>query len=217
MPDGHSGSGSRQIRGLAIPGTSTSNQSRPGSAMMPIGALPRLCRCSVQGCSGPVSVICSSRSRASAMMSSSPSAATAGSGLQSDPVPSDAAPANANEHPRAERRSRLCIAQSYHTRAIDSTRRVGYAVAHVKGLYAILDLDFLHQHGVEPLPFADAVLAGRPAALQVRAKSAGARDALALLRAVQARAAAASVPLFANDRPDLALLAGCAGVHLGQG
>jgi thiamine-phosphate pyrophosphorylase len=94
---------------------------------------------------------------------------------------------------------------------------VGYAVAHVKGLYAILDLDFLHQHGVEPLPFADAVLAARPAALQVRAKSVGARDALALLRAVQARAAAASVPLFANDRPDLAVLAGCAGVHLGQG
>jgi len=86
----------------------------------------------------------------------------------------------------------------------------------VKGLYAILDVDFLVQRGVEPLPFADALLAAHPAALQVRAKSAGARDTLALLRAVQARAAAAGVPLFANDRPDLALLAGCAGVHLGQ-
>jgi thiamine-phosphate pyrophosphorylase len=86
----------------------------------------------------------------------------------------------------------------------------------VKGLYAILDLDFLLQRGVEPLAFADAVLAARPAALQVRAKSAGAREVLALLRAVQARAVAARVPLFANDRPDLALLAGCAGVHLGQ-
>jgi thiamine-phosphate pyrophosphorylase len=86
----------------------------------------------------------------------------------------------------------------------------------VKGLYAILDVDFLLQRGVEPLPFADALLAARPAALQVRAKSAGARDALALLRAVQLRASAAQVPLFANDRPDLALLAGCAGVHLGQ-
>jgi thiamine-phosphate pyrophosphorylase len=86
----------------------------------------------------------------------------------------------------------------------------------VKGLYAILDVDFLLQRGIEPLPFADALLAARPAALQVRAKSAGARDALALLRSVQARAVLAGVPLFANDRPDLALLAGCAGVHLGQ-
>ena len=86
----------------------------------------------------------------------------------------------------------------------------------MKGLYAIVDVDFLLQRGVEPLPFAEAVLAARPAAVQVRAKSAGARDALALLRVVQARAAVLGVPVFANDRPDLALLAGCAGVHLGQ-
>jgi len=86
----------------------------------------------------------------------------------------------------------------------------------VKGLYAIVDVDFLLQRAVEPLPFAAAVLAARPAAVQVRAKSSGARDTLALLRAVQARAAGLGVPVFANDRPDLALLAGCAGVHLGQ-
>jgi len=84
----------------------------------------------------------------------------------------------------------------------------------VKGLYAIVDVDFLLQRGMEPLAFADAVLRARPAAVQVRAKSAGGRDALALLRAVRARAG--EVPVFANDRPDLALLAGCAGVHLGQ-
>jgi thiamine-phosphate pyrophosphorylase len=86
----------------------------------------------------------------------------------------------------------------------------------VKGLYAILDLDFLGQRGVEPLAFADALLAGQPGALQLRAKSAGARDTLALLRALKTRASAAGVPLFANDRPDLAILAGCSGVHLGQ-
>jgi thiamine-phosphate pyrophosphorylase len=89
-------------------------------------------------------------------------------------------------------------------------------VATVRGLYAIVDLDFLSQRGVDPLAFADAVLAARPAALQLRAKSAGARDTLELLRAIQARASARGVPLFANDRPDLALLAGCRGVHLGQ-
>lgn len=86
----------------------------------------------------------------------------------------------------------------------------------MKGLYAIVDLDFLRLRGLEPLPFAEAVLAARPGALQLRAKSAGARDTLALLRALQARAAPLGVPLFANDRPDLALLAGCHGVHLGQ-
>jgi thiamine-phosphate pyrophosphorylase len=86
----------------------------------------------------------------------------------------------------------------------------------VKGLYAIVDLDFVTQRGLEPLSFAEALLAAHPAALQLRAKSAGARETLALLRALQVRAAAAKVPLFANDRPDLALLAGCAGVHVGQ-
>lgn len=85
-----------------------------------------------------------------------------------------------------------------------------------KGLYAIADLDLLGLWGVDPLAFVDAVLAARPAALQLRAKSAGAGEALELLRAIQPRAVAAGVPLFANDRPDLALLAGCAGVHLGQ-
>jgi thiamine-phosphate pyrophosphorylase len=86
----------------------------------------------------------------------------------------------------------------------------------VRGLYAIVDLDFLNQRRVDPLAFADAVLSARPAALQLRAKSAAARDTLELLRAIQARASARGVPLFANDRPDLALLAGCSGVHLGQ-
>jgi thiamine-phosphate pyrophosphorylase len=85
----------------------------------------------------------------------------------------------------------------------------------VKGLYAIVDLDFLSQRSLEPLPFVDAVLAARPGALQLRAKSAGARDMLELLRAMKLRADPLGVPLFANDRPDLALIAGC-GVHLGQ-
>ena len=86
----------------------------------------------------------------------------------------------------------------------------------MKGLYAIVDLDFLSQRGVEPLAFAEAVLAARPAALQLRAKSAGARETLGLLRALQSRASVWGVPVFANDRPDLAILAGCAGVHVGQ-
>lgn len=83
-------------------------------------------------------------------------------------------------------------------------------------MYAICDVDFLRARGVEPLAFADELLAAKPAALQLRAKSLGARATLELLRALQARCAPLGVPLFANDRPDLAFLAGCTGVHVGQ-
>lgn len=86
----------------------------------------------------------------------------------------------------------------------------------VKGLYAIIDADFLRSRGVDPRPFAEAVLAARPALVQLRAKSLAAGAALALLRELQPLCSRHGVPLFANDRPDLALLAGCAGVHLGQ-
>lgn len=66
------------------------------------------------------------------------------------------------------------------------------------------------------MAFAEAVLAARPAALQLRAKDLGAAETLALLRAITPLARSAGVPFFANDRPDLALLAGCDGVHVGQ-
>jgi thiamine-phosphate pyrophosphorylase len=86
----------------------------------------------------------------------------------------------------------------------------------MRGLYAIIDLDALTRRGVLPLPFAERVIAARPAAIQLRDKRGHARETLALLRAVAPLAAAAGVPFFANDRPDLALLAGCDGVHVGQ-
>ena len=86
----------------------------------------------------------------------------------------------------------------------------------MRGLYAIIDTDALARRGVQPVPFAERVIAGRPAAIQLRDKRGGARATLALLRAIAPLAAAAGVPFFANDRPDLALLAGCDGVHVGQ-
>ena len=86
----------------------------------------------------------------------------------------------------------------------------------MRGLYAIIDIDTLTRRGVPPVPFAERVLAARPAALQLRDKRGGARATLELLRAIAPLAAAAGVPFFANDRPDLALLAGCDGVHVGQ-
>jgi thiamine-phosphate pyrophosphorylase len=86
----------------------------------------------------------------------------------------------------------------------------------VRGLYAIVDLEFLAARRVPPLAFVDALLDVPPCALQLRAKSCGGRETLELLRAIQARCGRRGVPLFCNDRPDLAVLAGCAGVHLGQ-
>jgi thiamine-phosphate pyrophosphorylase len=62
---------------------------------------------------------------------------------------------------------------------------------------------------------AAAAVAGGATMLQVRAKDAGGRELTALTRAVLARAG--TVPVVVNDRLDVALLAGAAGCHLGQG
>lgn len=84
------------------------------------------------------------------------------------------------------------------------------------GLYAIVDTDALAACGLDPMAFAEAVLAAHPSFLQLRAKGLGSGEVLELLRALSPRARAAGVPLFANDRPDLAALADCDGVHVGQ-
>lgn len=86
----------------------------------------------------------------------------------------------------------------------------------MKGLYAIVDTTFLAARRVDPLVFARAVLEAKPAALQLRAKELPAREILALLRALGPRCRNAGVPLVTNDRADLAALAGCEMVHIGQ-
>lgn len=86
----------------------------------------------------------------------------------------------------------------------------------MRGLYAIIDIEALERRGALPVAFAERVLAAGPAAIQLRDKRGSARATLTLLRALAPLAAAAGVPLFANDRPDLARLAGCDGVHVGQ-
>jgi thiamine-phosphate pyrophosphorylase len=86
----------------------------------------------------------------------------------------------------------------------------------MRGLYAIVDLGTLAARRLDPVAFGDAVLRARPAALQLRAKDAPARETLALLRMLAPMCHRAGVPLVANDRPDLALFAGCDLVHVGQ-
>lgn len=86
----------------------------------------------------------------------------------------------------------------------------------MRGLYAIVDCDFLAARSCAPLPFVERLLEARPAALQLRAKSAGARITLQLARRILELCRDWQVPFFVNDRPDLALLSGADGVHLGQ-
>mgnify|MGYP003481970187 FL=1 len=86
----------------------------------------------------------------------------------------------------------------------------------MRGLYAIIDTDGSGRRGIEVVDFARAVIRARPALVQLRAKHLRARDTLELLRSLRVVCSEVGVPLFANDRPDLALLAGCDGVHVGQ-
>lgn len=86
----------------------------------------------------------------------------------------------------------------------------------MQGLYAVVDIASLLVLNHDPFRFASELLDCRLAAIQVRAKNVGSREFLEYLRPIQAGALAAGVPLFANDRPDLAALCDCAGVHLGQ-
>jgi thiamine-phosphate pyrophosphorylase len=85
-----------------------------------------------------------------------------------------------------------------------------------RGLYPIVDVDAVRARGLSTLDFAARVLAARPVLLQLRAKKLGSRETLELLRALLPICRAAGTLLFANDRPDLAVLAGADGVHVGQ-
>lgn len=86
----------------------------------------------------------------------------------------------------------------------------------MKGLYAIVDTKLLAARGADPVAYTRALLDARPAALQLRAKDVPAREILNLLRVLGPLCRAAGVPLVANDRADLAALAGCEMVHIGQ-
>jgi thiamine-phosphate pyrophosphorylase len=85
-----------------------------------------------------------------------------------------------------------------------------------QGLYPIVDVDALRGRGWSVPDFAVRVLATRPALIQLRAKALGARETLELLRALVPLCRASGTLLYANDRPDLAVLAGADGVHVGQ-
>lgn len=83
------------------------------------------------------------------------------------------------------------------------------------GLHVLADDDPRWRR--DPAAQADAACAGGAAVVQLRAKRATDREALAWARAIRKRTRAAGVLFFVNDRFDLALLVEADGVHLGQG
>jgi len=84
------------------------------------------------------------------------------------------------------------------------------------GLYPIVDTDSLAARGISPVDFTRQVLSARPALLQLRAKQASSREVLTLARSLMECCAETGTHLFLNDRADLAVIAGCDGVHVGQ-
>jgi len=86
----------------------------------------------------------------------------------------------------------------------------------LRGLYPIVDLTTLAKLGLEPVSVAEAMLTARPPLLQLRAKDQPPRVVLELLTRLKPLCERAQTLLFMNDRPDLALLAGADGVHVGQ-
>ena len=83
-------------------------------------------------------------------------------------------------------------------------------------LYAILDTSLCRERGLDPLAILDAFLAGGARLIQIRDKSPGSADRLALADAAVARVHDRGGRLILNDRADIARLCGADGVHVGQ-
>lgn len=81
-------------------------------------------------------------------------------------------------------------------------------------LYAVVDEDFLA--GRDPADLAADLAANGATVVQYRAKRLASREFLQRARAMRDALAASGVPFIVNDRPDVALLCGADGVHVGQ-
>ncbi len=81
-------------------------------------------------------------------------------------------------------------------------------LARLRGLYAIVGDE-------DPVSRAEAVLSGGAGVVQIRMKRSPAGEILAAARRIVAAARGRALVLV-NDRPDLALLSGADGVHLGD-
>ena len=83
-------------------------------------------------------------------------------------------------------------------------------------LYAILDTALAVRHGYAPPDLARRFLDGGARLLQLRAKDAGAGEFLEWADEICAAARGCGAVVIINDRADIALMSGAAGVHVGQ-
>jgi thiamine-phosphate pyrophosphorylase len=83
-------------------------------------------------------------------------------------------------------------------------------------LYAIVDVDVCARVGWQPCDLTRAYLAGGARLLQLRAKNLGGAAFLDLARAMVSDAKGVDGKVIINDRADIAVLSGAAGVHVGQ-
>lgn len=81
-------------------------------------------------------------------------------------------------------------------------------------LYALVDPQTSGGHDLAQL--AGVVAAGGATIVQLRDKNSGTRDMIDRARAICAALAPTATPLLINDRVDVALASGAAGVHVGQ-
>lgn len=83
-------------------------------------------------------------------------------------------------------------------------------------LYAILDVELTRARGRDPLELASTFLHAGVRLLQVRAKDQASGAFLQLARDIVSAARPHGAAVIVNDRADIAVLAGAAGVHVGQ-
>jgi thiamine-phosphate pyrophosphorylase len=83
-------------------------------------------------------------------------------------------------------------------------------------LYCVVDSNVAAAHGYDPVDLARRFLDGGARLLQLRAKDAPDAQLLAWADAIGALARGYGAAVVINDRADIALMAGAAGVHVGQ-
>jgi thiamine-phosphate pyrophosphorylase len=89
-------------------------------------------------------------------------------------------------------------------------------VASFPRLYAIVDADVCGRRGLRTVEVARAFLSGGVRLLQLRAKDLSGAALLDLAARITEEARASGADAIVNDRADIAVLAGAAGVHVGQ-
>lgn len=82
------------------------------------------------------------------------------------------------------------------------------------GVYLVTDRELCLGRPLDEVVLA--AVRGGAGAVQLREKHADSREFLALARALVSRLQSMGIPLIVNDRADIALAAGAAGLHVGQ-